>query len=44
MNAGTVEEFDTPLNLFRKEGGAFREMCLTSGLGEDDIVQARTEL
>jgi len=26
-----IAEFDTPLNLIRKEGGIFREMCLKSG-------------
>ncbi|KAJ7619721.1 P-loop containing nucleoside triphosphate hydrolase protein [Roridomyces roridus] len=31
LDKGKVVEFDTPLNLMRKEGGLFRNMCLKSG-------------
>ncbi|KAF9219896.1 P-loop containing nucleoside triphosphate hydrolase protein [Gyrodon lividus] len=32
LNEGKVAEFDTPLNLIRKEHGIFRTMCLQSGM------------
>jgi len=31
LDKGVIAEFDTPLNLIRKEGGIFRGMCLKSG-------------
>ncbi|KAI9056461.1 multidrug resistance-associated ABC transporter [Trametes sanguinea] len=31
LDKGELAEFDTPLNLIRKEGGIFRNMCLKSG-------------
>ncbi|PIL29150.1 ATP-binding cassette transporter [Ganoderma sinense ZZ0214-1] len=31
LDKGELAEFDTPLNLIRKEGGIFRSMCLKSG-------------
>ena len=31
LDKGVIAEFDTPLNLIRKEGGIFREMCQKSG-------------
>ena len=31
LDKGELVEFDTPLNLIRKEGGIFRGMCLKSG-------------
>ena len=31
LDRGKLVEFDTPLNLIRKEGGVFRSMCLESG-------------
>lgn len=31
LDKGELAEFDTPLNLIRKEGGIFRGMCLKSG-------------
>jgi len=31
LDNGRIVEFDTPLNLIRKEGGVFRGMCLNSG-------------
>ena len=30
LGHGEILEFDTPRNLFGKEGGAFREMCRAS--------------
>ncbi|PIL36802.1 ATP-binding cassette transporter [Ganoderma sinense ZZ0214-1] len=35
LDKGKLVEFDTPLNLIRKEGGVFREMCLKSGMMEE---------
>ncbi|KAM5535675.1 hypothetical protein V8D89_010662 [Ganoderma adspersum] len=32
LDKGELIEFDTPLNLIRKEGGVFRDMCLKSGM------------
>lgn len=40
MNAGEIEDFDTPLNLFDGEG-LFRAMCARSNITRDEIVQAR---
>nr|XP_019012361.1 uncharacterized protein I206_03208 [Kwoniella pini CBS 10737]OCF51142.1 hypothetical protein I206_03208 [Kwoniella pini CBS 10737] len=40
MNAGEIEEFDTPLNLFDTEG-LFRSMCDKSNITRGDIVRAR---
>jgi ATP-binding cassette subfamily C (CFTR/MRP) protein 1 len=37
MGAGNVEEFDTPLNLY-KAGGIFHKMCVASGIDESDIL------
>ncbi|KAF8502966.1 ABC transporter type 1, transmembrane domain-containing protein [Gautieria morchelliformis] len=31
LENGRIVEFDTPVNLIQKEGGAFRNMCLHSG-------------
>ncbi|KAF8502967.1 multidrug resistance-associated ABC transporter [Gautieria morchelliformis] len=31
LDNGRIVEFDTPVNLIQKEGGAFRNMCLHSG-------------
>lgn len=32
LDKGAIAEFDTPLNLIRKEDGIFRKMCLKSGM------------
>nr|XP_018264326.1 uncharacterized protein I303_02491 [Kwoniella dejecticola CBS 10117]OBR86484.1 hypothetical protein I303_02491 [Kwoniella dejecticola CBS 10117] len=40
MNAGEIEEFDTPLRLFDTDG-LFRSMCEKSSITREDIVQAR---
>ncbi|GAO49019.1 hypothetical protein SAICODRAFT_7613 [Saitoella complicata NRRL Y-17804] len=37
LDAGKVVEYDTPINLFRKEDGVFRGMCLRSGISEGDF-------
>jgi len=44
LDKGVIAEFDTPLNLIRKEGGIFREMCLKSGQFQEleEAAQART--
>jgi len=31
LDAGRVAEFDTPINLLKKDTGIFKEMCLKSG-------------
>lgn len=38
-----VAEFDTPLNLIRKENGIFRGMCLKSGQFKEleEVAQAK---
>ncbi|WVQ83494.1 hypothetical protein IAT38_005635 [Cryptococcus sp. DSM 104549] len=40
MNAGQIEEYDTPLTLF-DSGGMFRSMCDKSNISRDEIVRAR---
>ncbi|KAI6165738.1 ABC protein [Pisolithus thermaeus] len=37
MDAGAVAEFDTPYNLYKKEGGLFRGMCERSHITLKDI-------
>ena len=44
MDAGTIAELDTPLELWKKEGGIFRGMCDRSGIRAEDIKGAREEL
>ncbi|KAH8831323.1 P-loop containing nucleoside triphosphate hydrolase protein [Flagelloscypha sp. PMI_526] len=41
LDAGTIAEFDTPSNLYQKEGGIFRTMCERSSITFKDIQQAR---
>ncbi|OCH88007.1 multidrug resistance-associated ABC transporter [Obba rivulosa] len=41
MDAGQVAEFDTPLNLFDKEGSIFRTLCNEAGLARQDILRIR---
>lgn len=43
MDAGTIAELDTPLELWKK-GGIFRSMCDRSGIRAEDIHGAREEL
>ncbi|KZW00021.1 ABC protein [Exidia glandulosa HHB12029] len=40
LDAGRVIEFDTPLNLFLREGGIFRSMCEGSGITSAEIEKA----
>lgn len=43
MDAGSIAELDTPLNLW-KEGGIFRSMCDRSGIRVEDIQSAMAVL
>jgi ABC-type multidrug transport system fused ATPase/permease subunit len=38
LNAGKLIEFDSPVNLLRREGGAFRS--LVDGSGDKDALYA----
>ncbi|KZP31699.1 ABC protein [Athelia psychrophila] len=38
LDAGTVAEFDTPRNLFGRDGGIFCSMCEQSGISLEDIL------
>jgi len=40
MDAGTIAEFDTPVNLFAMPDGIFRGMCERSSITLDDILSA----
>ena len=44
MDAGTVAEFDTPLNLFDKKDSIFRSLCDKASLNREDILRIRGEL
>lgn len=44
MDQGRIAELDTPLELWRREGGIFRGMCERSGIRVEDIRGAREEL
>ena len=37
LDAGQIAEFDTPSNLYQKQGGIFRGMCDQSSITWDDI-------
>lgn len=41
LDHGEVAEFDTPMNLFNKEDGIFRSMCVKSTITEEQIIAAR---
>ncbi|KZT29756.1 multidrug resistance-associated ABC transporter [Neolentinus lepideus HHB14362 ss-1] len=41
MDAGTVVEYDTPLNLFDKDNSIFRSLCNEAGLSRQDIERIR---
>ena len=43
LDKGELVEFDTPINLIRKEGGIFRNMCLKSGNFSDLEALARAK-
>lgn len=44
MDKGHIAEMDTPINLWRVEGGIFRGMCERSGIRMEDIRGARNEM
>ncbi|EKM58258.1 uncharacterized protein PHACADRAFT_171522 [Phanerochaete carnosa HHB-10118-sp] len=44
MDAGMVAEFDTPLNLFLKDGSIFRGMCERSNISLDEIEKAALQM
>ncbi|KAI6782442.1 Oligomycin resistance ATP-dependent permease-like protein [Emericellopsis cladophorae] len=44
MDAGRIAELDSPLELWKKEGGIFRGMCERSGIRLEDIKGAREEM
>lgn len=44
MDKGLIAEMDTPINLWRMEGGIFRGMCDRSGIRVEDIRGAREEM
>lgn len=43
LERGEILEFDTPLALFKKEGGTFSKMCIASSITEADIVKAQNQ-
>ncbi|ODV66086.1 oligomycin resistance ATP-dependent permease [Hyphopichia burtonii NRRL Y-1933] len=40
LERGEVKEFDTPINLIRKDEGIFKSMCEKSQITEQDILQS----
>jgi len=40
LDAGKIAEFDTPLELFMRQGGIFRSMCDQSNISLDDILNS----
>lgn len=40
LDAGTIAEFDTPMELFMRRGGIFRSMCDQSNISLDDICNS----
>ncbi|TRM58678.1 ABC protein [Schizophyllum amplum] len=42
VDAGHIKEFDTPLNLYRRQGSLFRSLCEGSNITAADIEQSRT--
>ncbi|KAH8908657.1 P-loop containing nucleoside triphosphate hydrolase protein [Coniochaeta sp. PMI_546] len=44
MDKGRIAEMDTPINLWKMEGGIFRGMCDRSGIRVEDIRGAREEM
>lgn len=44
MDQGRIAELDTPLNLWKMDGGIFKGMCERSGIRAEDIRGAREEL
>ncbi|KAL6699968.1 P-loop containing nucleoside triphosphate hydrolase protein [Trichoderma pleuroticola] len=44
MDAGSIAELASPLDLWKMEGGIFRSMCDRSGIRVEDIESAKLEL
>ncbi|KAG2055912.1 ABC protein [Suillus hirtellus] len=44
LDAGLVAEFDTPYNLFKTEGGLFRQMCERSNISLKDILESSRQV
>jgi ABC-type multidrug transport system fused ATPase/permease subunit len=44
MDRGRIAEMDSPLELWKREGGIFRGMCDRSGIRVEDIRGAREEM
>ena len=44
MDQGKVAEFDTPLNLYDKEGSIFRSLCNEANLSRQDILRIRASV
>ena len=44
MDQGKVAEFDTPLNLYDKEGSIFRSLCNEANLARADILRIRASV
>lgn len=44
MDNGQIAELDSPLELWKREGGIFRGMCERSGIRAEDIKGAREEM
>lgn len=44
MDKGRIAEMDTPIELWKREGGIFRSMCDRSGIRVEDIRSAREEM
>jgi hypothetical protein len=43
LDKGTIAEFDTPLELIKKEGGIFHQMCLQSGTFAELLTAAQAK-
>ncbi|TBU42097.1 multidrug resistance-associated ABC transporter [Dichomitus squalens] len=44
MDQGKVAEFDSPLNLYDREGSIFRSLCYEANLSRQDIVRIRSSV
>jgi len=44
LDKGRIVEFDTPWNLIQKEGGLFRDMCMSSGMMSELQSLAKAKL
>ena len=41
LDKGQVAEYDTPLNLYDREGSIFRSLCGEASLNRADIIRIR---